>query len=56
MRVYFEVATCGIDTPTNLVNEGTEGDDDKSFEVDDLYFGKARPNRVSIPGRRERKS
>ncbi len=47
MRVYFGVVSWGTDTPSNVVNGGTKGDG--SFEVDDLYFGKARPNRVSMP-------
>ncbi len=47
MRFYFGVVSWGTGTPSNDVNEGTDGED--SFEVNDLYLGKAKPNRVSIP-------
>ncbi len=53
MKVYFRAATAGTVTPSNEVNEGAEdgggGGEEDSFEVDDLYLGKAKPNRVSIP-------
>jgi hypothetical protein len=40
--------TWGV-TPSKVVNGGIECEG--SFGVDDLYFGKAKPKRVSIPTR-----
>ncbi len=47
MRFYFGVVSGGTDTPSNEVNGGME--EEGSFEVGVLYFGKAKPKRVSIP-------
>jgi len=40
------VFVCGV-TPSNVVNGGIA--DEGSLDVGVLYFGKAKPKRVSIP-------